>query len=169
MLAGLLLTSISTLTMRAALFQRKSRSGWLEELDGIREDALATPDGTVGEVVDAGDIWTDLRDGGEYSDPHEISSLYATDETPDLPSPRTAPAKPGRTRGRGKAKSQPEGDSAIAAAPLTSAEHLASPTIAEGRSPSRFRPSPLQPSPPRAGAGALVADLGGGAADPVGP
>ena len=67
----------------AALFQRKSRSGWLEELDGIREDALEQHDGGVANVVDAEDIWTDLRDGGEYEDPHEISSLYATDETPD--------------------------------------------------------------------------------------
>ncbi|MGN6696275.1 MAG: hypothetical protein ACTHN0_19010 [Aquihabitans sp.] len=79
----------------AALFQRKSRSGWLEELDGIREDALDQHDGGVANVVDADDIWTDLRDGGEYEDPHEISSLYATDETPDRPVSK--PSRPVRT------------------------------------------------------------------------
>ena len=38
--------------MRAALFQRKSRSGWLEVLDTIRVDALEEP-GAGADVVDA--------------------------------------------------------------------------------------------------------------------
>lgn len=99
MFAGLILTSLSVAMAPAALFQRKSRSGWLEELDGIREDALEQHDGGVANVVDADDIWTDLRDGGEYDDPHEISSLYATDETPDRPvtKPSTRPARAPRS------------------------------------------------------------------------
>ena len=85
--------------LRAALFQRKSRSGWLEELDGIRGEALAEPDGSVSEVVDGEGIWTDLRDGGVYADPHEISSLYATDATPDSPNPKPA-AKASKPRSK---------------------------------------------------------------------
>lgn len=102
--------------MRAALFQRKSRSGWLEELDGIREDALDAPEGGVGEVADADDIWTDLRDGGEYADPHEISSLYADDETPDRPvSKPPAKASKSAAKGRGKSRPAPEPEVAPAA------------------------------------------------------
>ncbi len=33
--------------MSAALFTRRSRSGWLDELDGLRDDALAQPTGEV--------------------------------------------------------------------------------------------------------------------------
>ncbi|CAN5249578.1 hypothetical protein BH20ACT3_BH20ACT3_11410 [soil metagenome] len=40
MVSGLLITSVVTLVMTAALFTRRSRSGWLHELDGIRGDAL---------------------------------------------------------------------------------------------------------------------------------
>src|SRR4051812_16488206 len=90
--------------MQSALFQRKSRSGWLEELDGIRQDALDQHDGGVAPVGDAEDIWTDLRDGGEYEDPHEISSLYATDATPDRPITRPAPRPPAKASARSKAK-----------------------------------------------------------------
>lgn len=85
--------------MRGALFQRKSRAGWLEELDGIREDALKSPEGPEG---DTDDIWTDLRDGGEYADPHEISSLYATDETPDLPVTHKGQGKGASRSGRAR-------------------------------------------------------------------
>jgi len=100
--AGLVLTSISTVMVRAALFQRKDRSGWLEELDGIREDALNVAD-------DDDAIWTDLREGGVYDDPHEISSLYATDETPDLPITHPkASAKPKPTRPRRPALAKDE-------------------------------------------------------------
>lgn len=41
------MTSLATAMMSAALFSRKSRTGWLDELDGIRGDALVSPDGEV--------------------------------------------------------------------------------------------------------------------------
>lgn len=118
MFAGLVLTSISTVMMRAALFQRKSRSGWLEELDGIREEALHDPDAGA-DVVEASGIWTDLRDGGEYDDPHEISSLYATDATPDLPV--THAPRPSRARSKAKAPAPAPAPSAAPAPPAADA------------------------------------------------
>lgn len=99
------MASLSSVLLRGALFQRKSRSGWLEELDGIREDALT---GTDGHDADTDDIWTDLRDGGEYSDPHEISSLYATDETPDLPVTHKGHGKQSGRSGRGRSSRDAE-------------------------------------------------------------
>ena len=103
----------------AALFQRKSRSGWLEELDGIREDALEQHEGGVANVVDADDIWTDLRDGGEYEDPHEISSLYATDETPDRPTakPSSRPARAARPSTEAPADASPPAAAAASLPP----------------------------------------------------
>jgi hypothetical protein len=149
--SGLALTSISAAVLHAALFQRKARSGWLEELDEIRGDALVSPDGTVDEVVDGGDIWTDLREGGEYTDPHEISSLYANDDTPDLPPPRPkAPAKPARTPRPGRSKAR---DEVEAAAP--------DPTPAD---PPPAAPLAELPPPPAAPA----PDLAPAAPEPVG-
>lgn len=47
MLPGLITLSVATITMSSALFTRRSRSGWLDELDGIRGDALTDPRGEV--------------------------------------------------------------------------------------------------------------------------
>lgn len=118
--------------MQSALFQRKSRSGWLEELNDIRQDALDQHDGGVAPVGEADDIWTDLRDGGEYEDPHEISSLYATDATPDRPVARAArpPAKPAKTK----------------AAPAPAAE--ASPPAPAVPEPTLLPPPPVADAPP---------------------
>lgn len=41
------MTSLATMVMSAALFSRRSRTGWLDELDEIRDDALISPDGEV--------------------------------------------------------------------------------------------------------------------------
>lgn len=103
MFFGLTMTSLLSLVMSSALFQRKARAGWIDELDGIREEALSGPDHEVVNAIasEGEDLWTDLRAGGEYSDPHEISSLYATDAT--LPGGGEKPAK-GRGRGRGRGK-----------------------------------------------------------------
>ncbi len=135
--------------LRAALFQRKSRSGWLEELDGIREDALADPEAGA-DVVDASGLWTDLRDGGEYEDPHEIASLYATDATPDRPVTNPA-AKPAPRANRSRAKAAPAPD---ASAP-TSASAPPSPPPPPPPPASEPEPAPvapvaeeLRPSPP---------------------
>lgn len=133
--------------MHAALFQRKSRSGWLEELDGIREDALAEP-GAGADVVDGDGIWTDLRDGGEYEDPHEISSLYATDATPDLPVTRPPAKSSPKGSGRnGRSKAKPA-DAPVAAAPPVAAEAPAPPP-----------PAPAPPAPPVVQEPAPVAGL----------
>jgi hypothetical protein len=140
--AGLVLTSISAAVLQAALFQRKSRSGWLEELDGIREDALAEP-GAGADVVDGAGIWTDLRDGGEYADPHEISSLYATDATPDLPvtkPPSRAGAKPPARSARSKAKAAPT-DAPAPPAPTPA------PAVAEAAAPPPPPPPPPSAAP----------------------
>lgn len=123
MFSGLALTSISAAALHAALFQRKARSGWLEELDGIREEALVEPDGAMGEVMDGDDIWTDLREGGVYNDPHEISSLYADDDTPDLPAPRSS-AKAPRAPKPGRGKDRAAAPDTVAAA---STAHLPPP------------------------------------------
>jgi len=130
------MTSISAITVRAALFQRRSRAGWLEELDGIREEALVAPDGPVDDVVAAGDIWTDLREGGVYADPHEISSLYATDETPDQPIAKAKAPKPARQkgrRGRPEAPAETAPEAASAPPPPPAATELPPP------------PPPIQP------------------------
>ncbi|MEZ5183836.1 MAG: hypothetical protein R2702_18460 [Acidimicrobiales bacterium] len=92
------MTSISAITVRAALFQRRSRAGWLEELDGIREEALVAPDGPVDDVVAAGDIWTDLREGGVYADPTDLVAVRHRRD------PRPAGAQ-----GQGRQARPPEG------------------------------------------------------------
>lgn len=135
--------------LRAALFQRKSRSGWLEELDGIREDALQEHEGGVANVVDAEDIWTDLRDGGEYEDPHEISSLYATDATPDLPV-----TKPAARNGKSKPKSAP----VAAEAPAPPQPQVAAPA-----------PPPPPPAPPVEAPAAVIDEAWPPAVDPILP
>ncbi|WP_421119399.1 hypothetical protein ACE2AJ_18895 [Aquihabitans daechungensis] len=149
MFAGLVLTSISTVMLRAALFQRKSRTGWLEELDGIREDALEEP-GAGADVVDASGIWTDLRDGGEYADPHEIASLYATDATPDLPVTAPAGKTPAKTgtrsgrKGRGAPVDQPLPEPSVATDPvLATAASAVAPA-----GPTADAPPPPPPPPP---------------------
>src|SRR4051794_34962167 len=49
--------SMATIAMTAALFSRKERSGWMDELDDIRQDALAVPGGEISHAmsVAAGD------------------------------------------------------------------------------------------------------------------
>lgn len=47
MLLGLATTSMAIVLMGASFFQRRSRSGWLDELDGIRHQALVGPGGEV--------------------------------------------------------------------------------------------------------------------------
>ncbi|WP_426572261.1 hypothetical protein [Aquihabitans sp. McL0605] len=159
MFAGLFLTSISAATMRAALFQRKSRSGWLEELDGIREDALEEHEGGVTQVGSAEDIWTDLRDGGEYDDPHEISSLYATDATPDLPVTKpvakAAPksASKSATKAAAKASAKAELPPPPAQLPPPPAAELPPPPPVAAELPPPPPPAPtaeLPPPPPPA-------------------
>ncbi|QXC61570.1 hypothetical protein KSP35_01600 [Aquihabitans sp. G128] len=51
MFPGLRITAVATLTMSAALFTRRSRAGWLDELDDIRDDALASPEGEVAHAM----------------------------------------------------------------------------------------------------------------------
>ena len=51
MFEGLRLTTLALLVVPAALFTRRSRAGWQDELDGIREDALDSPAGEVGVAV----------------------------------------------------------------------------------------------------------------------
>lgn len=145
MLSGLVLTSLAAALSHAALFQRKAKAGWLEELDDIRGQALDTPDGELANVVDADDIWTDLREGGEYDNPHEIASLYATDETPDLPSPKAnAKAAAKGTRSRAKARREPE---VVDAAPAAFAETGVppAPPVAPPQVPT-FEPAPMAPA-----------------------
>jgi hypothetical protein len=91
------MASISVAVAQTALFQRKARAGWLDELDDIRAGALERPEGAVADIVEEQDVWTDLREGGVYEDPHEISSLYADDEKPARTTP-TRTTKAGRSR-----------------------------------------------------------------------
>jgi hypothetical protein len=131
--SGLILASVAALTAPTALFQRKSRAGWLEELDGIREASLDGAEEGVDAVGEAEDIWTDLRAGGEYVDPHEISSLYATDATPDDP-------------GKGKRKQpRPRPARSGTAGP---APEVASPTPEATTAPSTAELPPPPPPPP---------------------
>ncbi|MCB0971145.1 MAG: hypothetical protein KDA97_06460 [Acidimicrobiales bacterium] len=119
------MASISTVLVQTALFQRKSRSGWLEELDEIRESALR--DGELDDGVSVSDIWTDLRDGGSYEDPHEISGLYADDETPEAPPAPEPPRRKERTKAKGKAKAK--GTAVEAEAPPIAAPPIAGPEV----------------------------------------
>ena len=123
-LGGLLLASISTVLVQSALFQRKSRSGWLDELDEIREGALR--DGEIDDGVSVSDIWTDLRDGGSYEDPHEISGLYASDDTPDAPGPKEPPRRKEKAKGRAKGKDREDLDQTGSPMP----EPMVAPTLA---------------------------------------
>ena len=51
MFEGLRLTTLALLVVPAALFTRRSRAGWQDELDGIRDDALDSPEGELGVAV----------------------------------------------------------------------------------------------------------------------
>lgn len=145
MFSGLVLTSLAAALSHAALFQRKAKAGWLEELDDIRGQALDTPDGELANVVDGHDIWTDLREGGEYDNPHEIASLYATDETPDLPSPKAnAKAAAKGTRSRAKARRGPE-VATEAPAPFAETGVPPAPPVAPPEVPT-FDPAPMAPA-----------------------
>lgn len=109
------MASISVAVAQTALFQRKSRAGWLDELDDIRAGALERPEGAVADIVEEHEVWTDLREGGVYDDPHEISSLYADDERPS----RTT--KGSRTRSDAAAEPAPVVEPALDAASLADA------------------------------------------------
>src|SRR4051812_47446037 len=45
------MTSMTTIAMVAAIFSRKARSGWMDELDDIRQDALAVPGGEISHAM----------------------------------------------------------------------------------------------------------------------
>jgi hypothetical protein len=45
------MTSMTTIAMFAAIFSRKARSGWMDELDDIRQDALAVPGGEISHAM----------------------------------------------------------------------------------------------------------------------
>ena len=63
MFAGLLVTSLAILAMPAARFSRKNKAGWLDELDGIRDDALLSHTGgtaaVMGEIASLADTGID--------------------------------------------------------------------------------------------------------------
>lgn len=77
MVPGLLMTSLATAMMSAALFSRKSRSGWLDELDEIRGAALVSPDGEVDLLMEPVDSLaaTGLDGPINWRDPSELDDL----------------------------------------------------------------------------------------------
>ncbi len=46
-----MLTSLATLLVGTTLFQRKARNGWLDELDGVRGEALVSPEDEIGSAM----------------------------------------------------------------------------------------------------------------------
>lgn len=71
------MTSLATAMMSAALFSRKSRAGWLDELDEIRGDALISPDGEVDVLVEPVDSLaaTGLDGPIAWPDPSELAEM----------------------------------------------------------------------------------------------
>ena len=91
--AGLVLTSISTVMIRAGALPAEVAVRPARNSTASGRTRASRPRARLGSVVDGDDL-DRPAEGGVYSDPHEISSLYATDATPDLPvtkpTPRTA-------------------------------------------------------------------------------
>jgi hypothetical protein len=155
--AGLLLASLSVAVAQTALFQRKARAGWLDELDELRARSLDRPDGAIGEVVEGDDIWTDLRDGGQYDDPHEISSLYADDDRKARPVGRATTAA-GATAASVSAPPTPAPPAEVTEAPevdadiWTHSDRAGDPVVAPGASYESDQlwaqpaPHPMRPS-----------------------
>lgn len=71
------MTSLATVMMSAALFSRKSRSGWLDELDEIRGAALVSPDGEVDVLMEPVPSLaaTGLDRPINWQDPSELEDL----------------------------------------------------------------------------------------------
>jgi hypothetical protein len=71
------MTSLATAMMSAALFSRKSRAGWLDELDEIRGDALVAPDGEVDVLMEPPDSLaaTGLDGPISWQDPSDLDDL----------------------------------------------------------------------------------------------
>lgn len=86
-----MLTSVATLAMSAAIFTRRAKTGWLDELDGIRGDALARPGGGVDEAMADPDAdGADEADVVDDVDAEQASSPLTALEAPLPPSPGTS-------------------------------------------------------------------------------
>ena len=85
------MTSTAVLLTGAAMFQRKSRAGWLDELAGIRHDALAVPGGEMAVVmsVASGDMGAPARS----SDGEGSSWSPSAPPAAEAPAPAPAPTE----------------------------------------------------------------------------
>lgn len=92
MVPGLLITSVVTAVMSAALFTRRSRTGWLDELADIRGGALSEPDGEVDRAMADGQG----GDAGSDDDRHRRDQHGPDTSAGDwgAPAPTGSPSTP---------------------------------------------------------------------------
>ena len=115
------MTSVATIMMSAAIFTRRVRSGWLDELDGIRGEALAHPNREV--AVAMGDAAPLAEIAADRS---PLTALEAPLAPARRPEAATGPSHPTRVhRGRRAARAARGRFHPAGAAPLAPAGNVA--------------------------------------------